>query len=154
MTQQEVTPVTPLFQTPAKLGNFLRIIIGAVVLLMLVMGIVELDQTPGEAYVLFGAGAALALLFWLILPHRFEIYADRLRVVLGGPFAFNVRLAEITAVEVLPPARAFVTSGLKFATDAGTALRISRRDKLDISLSPRDRDEFIRVLQEAIGKAS
>jgi len=150
---REVTPVTPTFQTPARYGRFIKIVLGAIVLALLVGGIVELDQTPGDAYVLFGTGAGLMLLYWLILPHRFEIYPDRLRVVLGGPFAFNVGFSSITQVEILPPARAFSISGLKFATDAGTALRLRRQGRLDISLSPRDRDEFIRVLQEGIGGA-
>lgn len=146
--------MTPLFQTPAKYGRFIKIVLGIVPVIMLVTAILELDQTPADAYILFGTSAGLALLFWLVLPHRFEIYPDRLRVVMGASFAFNIRLAEITAVEVLPPARAFIANGLKMATDAGTALVIKRRGKLEVSLSPRNRDEFIRVLQQAIGKAS
>ena len=116
------------------------------------MAFAELGQNPADAYGMFGVGAGVLLLYWLILPHRFEVYANRLRVVLGGPFAFNIGFAEITAVEILPPARAFAISGLKMATDAGTALIVKRRGKLDVSLSPRDRDEFVRVLEEAIGK--
>ena len=146
--------MTPTFQTPARYDLFVKIVLGITPSLMLVLGILELDQTPQDAYILFGTGAGLILLFWLVLPHRFEIDTDRLRVVLGEPFAFSVGLASITEVEVLHPARAFAINGLKFATDAGTALRIRRRRGLDISLSPRDRDEFVRVLQEAVEKAS
>jgi hypothetical protein len=146
--------LTPLFQTPAKYGRFIKIMLGIAPLLLLVVGFVELNGNPADAYGLFGTGAGVLLLYWLILPHRFEIYPDRLRVILGGPFAFNIGFAEITAVEVLPPARAFAISGLKMATDAGTALIIKRRGKLDVSLSPRDRDEFLRVLEETMGQAS
>lgn len=146
--------MTPLFQTPAKYGRFIKIVLGITPLILLVVGIFELDRTPADAYGLLGTGAGVLLLYWLILPHRFEIYPDRLRVVLGGPFAFNIGFAEISAVEALPPARAFAISGLKFATDAGTALVVKRRGKLDVSLSPRDRDEFVRLIEETLGQAS
>jgi apolipoprotein N-acyltransferase len=146
--------LTPLFQTPAKYGRFIKIMLGIAPLLLLVMGFVELNGNPADAYGLFGTGAGILLIYWLVMPHRFEIYPARLRVVLGAPFAFNIDLAGITAVEVLSPARAFAISGLKMATDAGTALIVKRRGKLDVSLSPRDRDEFIRVLEATMGQAS
>ena len=50
--------------------------------------------------ILMGVTAFNTLIFWLVLPRSYEIRSDRLRIVLGWPFAVNIpfnTIAEIRA---------------------------------------------------------
>ncbi len=137
---------TALFQTPAQYGRLIRVVIYGLPLVMVIAGALQSNGADREgAWVLIGTAVFIFLLLRIILPHRFLLSAERLRVVLGGPFAFNIPINEITAIEPVSPALAFMHGGLRLTTAAHVTVVVRRRHGLDIVISPSDRDGLIRA---------
>jgi len=139
-----------LFQTPAKYGALIRGIMYGLPLVMLVAGALLWRSADREgSYAMLATAALIFLLMQAVMPRRFEVYGTRLRVVLGGPFAFNIPFAEITAVVPVSPSLAFVHGGLRLTTAADTAVVVKRRRRLDVVVSPADRDGLIQAFEQA-----
>ena len=91
----------------------------------------------------------MPILFWLILPKRFQILRDRLRIVLGGPLAINIPLSDISEVKSRTGIKAFIFGGIRFATSANHTVEIIRHKGLNMVISPANDDEFIKQLNQA-----
>ena len=89
-------------------------------------------------------------LYWSVLPRKYELQPDKMRIVLGWPFALNV---PFSTVEEVRPARWINTlaySGLRFATSVRTPVVVARRRGWNIVISPRDRGEFLETALRAL----
>jgi hypothetical protein len=89
-------------------------------------------------------------LIWLILPRRYEIWPDRLRIVflLGG---WDIPLDGIESVHPGRWYQAYGFMGVRFATAPGQTVTILRRNsnlftRPNVVISPEDRDGFLREL--------
>ena len=85
-----------LFEDTPKYDLWLKLILGGILALTLILGIVSINQDTEAAIVMFGITLFDALLFKAILPRRFQIFEDRLKILLGRPFAINIPLSNIT----------------------------------------------------------
>ena len=126
----------------------------------LLVGSVLVHPAIGAA--LFGTGETVGggilmavtvfnlLVFWSVLPRWYEIRSDRLRIVLGWPFAVNIPFNTIAEIR---PARArdtLVYRGLRFAPSTRTPVEIRRSKGLNMVISPQDRQEFIEKARQAL----
>ena len=59
----------------------------------------EVEDAMTGAITLRGVAIFWVLLFWAILPRQYQILDDRVKVILGGPFSFNIPLNSINEVE-------------------------------------------------------
>lgn len=59
----------------------------------------EVEDTMTGAITLWGVTIFWVLLFRAILPQQYQILDDRVKVILGGPFSFNIPLNSINEVE-------------------------------------------------------
>ncbi len=62
---------------------------------------------------MFGITLFDALLFKVILPRQYQIFEDRLRILMGGPFAINIFFSSIvqqSQLQVEKPSPMMVTS--------------------------------------------
>lgn len=96
--------------------------------------------------------AALELgLFYIIIPRRYQILTDRMRVVLGRPVKFDLPFSTIREARPANAASAFVYWGLRMATSGQGVVEIIRRGGgLDMVISPLDRDIFLEQLNQAM----
>ena len=79
------------------------------------------------------------------------MWPDRIRIVLGWPWGWNIPL---DGIEEIKPARglaAMVSWGVRFATSVKTTVRIRRIRGMDIIISPDDPAEFIASVRRAQG---
>jgi len=90
---------------------WLKSILGGVLALTLILGVVLLSEDIGAALAMFGLTLFDALLFKAILPQRFQIYQDRVRIVLGGPLAINIPFSNIRTVRTVSARKVFVYWG-------------------------------------------
>jgi len=81
-----------------------------------------------------------------ILPRRFQIFQDRVRIVLGGPFAIKFPLSDISEARSAPAGRAFVYWGIRFATSSQHVVEIVRKKGLSLVISPANADMFMKQL--------
>jgi hypothetical protein len=80
----------PVYESKAKYDMWLKVLLGGVVALTFVIGLSEVVWGGEEALTVFGTVLFEIVLYWLILPRRVQITSDKLRIVLGGPLAFNI----------------------------------------------------------------
>ncbi|MEN8613986.1 hypothetical protein ABFB09_01700 [Dehalogenimonas sp. THU2] len=94
-------------------------------------------------------------LFYFIIPRKYQIFADRLRVVLGGWIKFDVPFSTIRQARVARSIDAFVYWGLRMATSGEGVVEILRRGGgLDLVISPIDRDTFLEQLDQALAASN
>ncbi len=90
--------------------------------------------------------AFLLLLFWFIMPRKFLVMNDRLRLVMGAFLGFNIPYNNIK--EIRKPGT--WTAGVNYMTSTRTALEIVLKKGLTISIAPEDRQLFLDDINRAI----
>lgn len=142
-----------IYEDKPRYDLWLKLILGGVLLLTLVLGVVLLSQDREAALVMFGVTLFDALLFKAILPQRFQIFENTLRIVLGGPFAINIPFANIKYARSSSGSKAFVYWGIRFATSSRGVVEIARKKGQNLVISPTHDDMFRERLNQALETA-
>jgi len=100
--------------------------------------------------VLIAESAFFVLLFYVIMPRKYQIYEDKLRIVLGNPFGINIKYSTIKEVKHSSSIKAFVFGGIRFATSTRYIVELVRNKGLNYVRSPQNGDSFIEQLNQAI----
>ncbi len=139
-----------IYEDRAQYDLWVKLILGSTLVLTLVLGLVFLAFDTAGALVMFGVTVFDALLFNAILPRRYQIYQDRLRIVLGKPFAFNMSFSTIKEARPATGSVAFVYGGLRLATSLKSVVEIVRSKGLNVVMSPANRDAFLEQPTQAL----
>ena len=153
----EPMPITtdiPVHEDTARYDLWIKVILGAALAVTLIPLMLATPGNHEEYLWSLGTAVSVVLLFWSIMPRRFQIFEDRLRIVLGTPFAVNIRLSNISEAHLAPGGKALISSGIRFATSTNSVVEIVRKKGLNITISPQSGDTFVRELNHAIGAAS
>ena len=59
----------------------------------------EVEDAMAGAITSWGVTIFWVILFWAISPRRYQLLDDSVKVILGGPFSFNILLKSIKKVE-------------------------------------------------------
>jgi hypothetical protein len=92
--------------------------------------------------------AFIILVIWLIMPRRFIIMEDRLKLVMGASLAINIPYHNIK--ELRKPST--VDLGVNFITSLKTPVEIVVHKGMNISIAPDDREAFINDINRAMQK--
>ncbi len=140
-----------LYEEPARYDLWFKCVLAAALLLTLISGIVVTSRgNTSEAIILFGVTVFDAALFYFVMPRKYQIYKDRLRIVFGRPLAFNAKLKSIAEAKPAPRKRMLTYSGLRFATSMKTVVEITRPKGFSMVISPTNREAFLRALWRAL----
>ncbi len=139
-----------LYEDTAAYDLWLKLLLGGILAFTFVMGFSLLTVDRTGAYIFLGVTVFDALLFYIILPRRYQIWTDRVRIVLGRPFAVNIPLATIREARSAIGSKAFVYWGVRFATSSKNVVEIVRHRGLNFVISPSNRDLFLERLTEAL----
>ena len=139
-----------IYEDSAPYDPWLKIVLGGTLAFTLVMGIAFLPFEVVGAYAMFGVTLFDALLFNAILPRRYQIYQDRMRIVLGKPFAVNFPFTTIKEAHAAEGSTAFVYWGIRLATSAKNVVEIVRSKGMNVVISPANRDEFVEQFTRAL----
>ena len=142
----------PIYEDTPKYDVWLKLILGSALALTLILGIIFIFQDSEVALAMFGVTLFDALLFKAILPQRFQIYQDRVRIVLGGPLAINIPFSNIRTVRTVSARKVFVYWGNRFATSTHSIVEIVRKKGLGFVISPANRDMFLEQLNQALSQ--
>jgi hypothetical protein len=77
------------------------------------------------------------------MPRRYQIFEDKIRIALGGPFGVNIPFSNIIRVVPAPGVKSIAYGGIRLATSSRNVVEITRRRGGSIIISPRNRDVFI-----------
>ena len=141
-----------IYEDTPKYDLWLKLILGDVLALTLILGIFFIFQDSEVALAMFGVTLFDALLFKAILPQRFQIYQDRVRIVLGRPLAINILFSNIRTVRTVSARKVFVYWGNRFATSTHSIVEIVRKKGLGFIISPANRDMFLEQLNQALSQ--
>jgi hypothetical protein len=118
--------------------------------LTFVLGITLFYQDTQAAFVMFGITLFDALLFKAILPRRFQIFSDRMKILLGGPFTINIPLSDIEDAKSASGRKTFVYWGIRYSTSTHHVVEIARKKGLSLVISPSRDDMFLEKLKQAL----
>ena len=138
-----------LFQDSPKFDFWIKFILGSILAGTFVLGIVYLSQDIEAAIAMFAITLFDAILFKAILPSKFQIFDDRLRIVLGGPLSFSIALSNIVEVKMVSGSKLSVYWGIKFATSASGVVEIVRKNGLNVIISPSNPEMFLEQFNQA-----
>src|SRR4030042_290340 len=101
-----------------------------------------------EAIGLFATALLMGAVYWAVLPRKYQILDGKLRIVLGGPFSFNV---PFDTLETAGKPEG-VNFGLNFATTFITehVVEIKRKKGMIVNITPSNRDLFLENLNKAV----
>jgi len=141
-----------VYEDTPRYDFWLKSILGGVLALTLILGVILLSEDIGAALAMFGVTLFDALLFKAILPRRYQIFQDRVRIVLGGPLAINIPFSNIRTVRTVSARKVFVYWGNRFATSTHSIVEIVRKKGLGFVISPANRDMFLEQLDQALSQ--
>lgn len=143
----------PVHEQAALYDSWTKYILAAILALTLIPGLWFLSTEPETGCVLLGCTLFDVLLFHAILPRRYQLFNDRLRIVLGWPFAMNISLDTIREVRTADSWLAFAYWGIRFATSTRSMVEIDRSRGLNVVISPVERDTFIAQVSRLLPSA-
>ena len=143
-----------IYEDTPKYDLWLKLVLGGVLALTLFLGVVLLFEDLVAAWIMFGVTLFDALLFRAILPRRFQIFQDRVRIALGGPFAVNILFSNIKEVRSVSGGKAFAYWGIRLATSTHYVVEIVRKKGLSLVISPTSGEVFLEQLNQACEVAS
>jgi len=135
-----------LYEDKPKYDIWIKVLLGGIVAYTFILGLFQISESGSEALTVFGVALFEVVLFRMILPRRFQILNDKLRIVLGGPLAINIPISDIEEVRSRTGIKAFVYFGVRFATSSSHTVEIIRKKGLNMVISPTNDDEFIKQL--------
>lgn len=105
------------------------------------------DDTDAAIGMLITA-AFIIIAFWVILPRRYLVLDSKIKIALGGPFSFTIPFDTIKSARIPKGA----TIGINFVTSfsAKNAVEIDRRKRLNVNITPGDRELFLRAVDKAL----
>jgi len=148
------SPAFLLYEDTARTDMWLKLMLGGILVMFLVLGGVLLFQDKEDAFEMFGIAVFYALLFKIIMPQRYQIYSDKVRIVLGGPFAWNIPFSTIEEVRPASGVSAFAYSGVRFATSSKNVVEIKRSRGCNVVISPANKEVFLEQASRALQAAS
>ena len=148
------SPAFLLYEDTARTDAWLKLMLGGILVMFLVLGGVLLFQDKEDAFEMFGIAVFYALLFKLVMPQRYQIYSDKVRIVLGWPLAWNIPFTTIKEVRPASRVSAFAYNGVRFATSSKNVVEIRRSRGCNVVISPYNKEIFLEQASRALQAAS
>lgn len=123
------TDKQPLYETTASGTRILRLYLLGSSVFVLALVVVGLILTPDRVTVwllVAGCSAVPLALVWLVVPKRFEVWPDCLRLAFPN-FGWDLHFISIDSVQRAQWWQSYAFRGLRFATSPSSAVVILRR---------------------------
>jgi len=140
---------TPLYEDTPQFDTWFRLIIAGVLAMPLIIGAGIASEDVNAALGMLGMVFLEAVLFRLLLPRRFQVFDDRLRIVMGGPWAINIPFSKITVARAASGSKALFYGGLRLATSTRHVVEIVRQRGMNLVISPAHDEMFLEQLNKA-----
>jgi len=108
------------------------------------------EEARNASIVLFATAVFVLLLFWATFPRRYQIFTDRVKIVLGGPLSVNIKFDTIKEAREARGEKALGFWGLRFTTSTKDIVEIVRSKGMCVVISPGNRESFLKELNKAI----
>ena len=139
-----------IYEEPAEYVAWFKLLFLIPVALIVAAVFLAFVKELESSIFLFFEGIIFVGIFYLLLPRRYQIYQDRLRMVLGGPFKIDIPFSSIKQINRISGVNRFLYSGVRFATSLKYVIEIRRSKGLDYIFSPSNGQFFQEQLELAI----
>jgi hypothetical protein len=148
-----------LYEDKTKYDLWVKILLAFAPALLVALGFLiyygvlptETEEEARESFITLLASTAFVLvLFWLILPRKYQILQEKLRIVLGGPFSFHIPFETIETAKHLSGAKAAAFWGLNFSPALKNIVGINRKKGMNVTISPSNPSLFLENLDKAL----
>ena len=97
---------------------------------------------------MFATTVLMFAVFWAIFPRKYQILDSNFKIVLGGPFSFNIHFDNLETARKPEGA----TFGINFPTSFSSerVVQIVRKKGWYVNITPNDRDLFLENLDKAL----
>jgi hypothetical protein len=115
----------------------------------ILMGAYYLIITQIEAATdMFALTLLMGATYWAIFPRKYTILDSRIKIALGGPFAFNIPFSNLETARAPEGA----TFGINFPTCFSNerTVQIIRKKGWYVNITPTDRELFLENLNKAL----
>jgi hypothetical protein len=139
-----------LYQDEPVYGFLLKAIIVIVPGMLLTASIYvwSLGDSSGSLALLVEA-FIIGFIFWAVFPHKYQVYEDHVRIVLGGPFSVKVGFDKIKTIEVTSK----LSLSINFVTTVTKSyVEIAKKKGLSIAITPRANDLFVENANRALSQ--
>lgn len=143
-----------LYEDVPRYDSWLKPLLSGFVAFTLILGLIFMYFNTELAIAMFAISLFDALLFTSIVPRRFQLFEDRLRIQLGGPFALNISLGNIVKAKQGNPGDVWIYWGIRFGTSTTDVVEIIRNKGMNIIITPTHFNEFLNQLNHAIQSRS
>lgn len=119
--------------------------------LLLITALIFAKTDPaGAVHFIYGAAGmavVMGILYILVLPTRYSILNNKMRIQFRGPFSFNIPFDTVAGIR---DAR-WSTVGINFPTTMSQAaiLEIMRKGRMAVTITPSDKQAFINNFHKA-----
>jgi len=117
----------------------------------ILVGVILLIETLRGAADALPAGVVLFIVLfviWLVMPRKYMVLDDSIRIVLGGPFAFGIPYTAIKAVR--EGDGTFLGISMVTSLSGKRLVCISRHKGMSVAITPTDRGAFLLHALEGI----
>jgi hypothetical protein len=139
-----------VYEDTPPYDQWLKYLIGGILVLTTAIGFFLILFDPVGTWFMLGETTFLALIFYSIMPRKYQVLEDRIRIVLGRPFSVNIRFSNIREIRRASSGDAYVYYGIRLATNSRSVVEIMRKRGLGIVISPRDREFFLQQFNQAM----
>jgi hypothetical protein len=139
----------PLHEDRARYDYWLQLILFGIPLILLTVGIILIPEDREGAIAMFGGSLFVVFLFYLVLPKKYQIFEDKLKILLGWPLYVDISLTNISDSRITSGSKVFAYWGIRFATSTKSVVEIIRKRGLNIVISPSNGPLFVDRLNEA-----
>ena len=139
-----------LYQDEPTYGLLLKLIFVLAPASLLVASLVfwSSGETSGGLALLVEA-FVVGLILWVVCPRKYQVYRDRLQLVLGGPLSLKIRFDNIKTIEVT----ARLSFSMNFATRlTGNHVLIVKKRGMSVAITPTASDVFVQQANRALGE--
>jgi hypothetical protein len=102
----------------------------------------------GGAVGMFATALLMGCIYWAVFPRKYQILDNKLRIMLGGHFTFNIPFDII----VTAGKQEGISLGINFATTfvSDHVVEIKRKKGMNVNITPSNRDLFLENLNKAV----
>jgi hypothetical protein len=139
---------------PGGMRTFNRILAGLIMVDIVLVVVLLLIANAPAALVTLVSLLAVLVIIWAILPRRYEVWPEQLRIVFPL-FGWNIDYDGIDTVRAGRWYEAYGFAGVRFATAPSQTVTILRHHPNllthpNLVISPANREEFLRHLERAM----
>jgi hypothetical protein len=136
-----------VFEDRPNTDIWLKLIFMLPPMLMFISVFIFAESDPAAIYSAAGVAVMMAVLYVFIMPAKYCILNDKIRIDIRGPFTFNIPFDTITGVR---DAR-WSTVGINFPTSMSRSrvLEIVRKGRMAVTITPSDKQAFVSSFNKA-----